>query len=140
MQAGCLRYEVKDKRSKMMHNFSRWFWLLCFGVFLFSGWAACEDDLAGAQAKGVSFTLENGLTIILYPRQTPVISCVTCVKTGSADEPAGLTGTTHLLERLAFKGTPHIGVKDYEAERAARQELDKVYAELQAFERQLPEE
>ena len=96
---------------------------------------AGAEEFAGIQAKIVSFTLENGLMVILYPRgDAPVIACVTYVKAGSVDEHTGITGIAHQLEHLAFKGTPNIGTKDYSAERAALDEIDKLYAEIQTFE------
>jgi len=97
--------------------------------------AAAAEEFAEIQARIVSFTLENGLTVILYPRgDALVISCVTYVKVGSVDEHAGITGIAHQLEHLAFKGTPNIGTKDYAAECAAMYEIDKLYDEIQAFE------
>jgi predicted Zn-dependent peptidase len=105
------------------------------------GLAAGAEEFAEIQAKIVSFKLPNGLTVILYPRgDAPVISCVTYVRAGSVDETAGITGIAHQLEHLAFKGTPHLGTKDYAAEQAAFAELDGLYGEIQAFEKELPAE
>ena len=101
--------------------------------------AAEEEEFAEIQNKIVSFKLDNGLTIILYARGTaPVISCVTYVKTGSVDEVAGITGIAHQLEHLAFKGTPHVGTRNFEAEKGAVAEIDKLYEKIQAFEQKLP--
>src|ERR1041385_5385452 len=87
------------------------------------------------QNKITSFALDNGRTIILYSRgSAPVISCVTYVKTGSVDEVAGITGIAHQLEHLAFKGTAHVGTKNFEAEKNAIAEIDKLYEKIQAFE------
>jgi len=99
------------------------------------------DDFAEIQGKIVSFTLDNGMRVILYPRgDAPVISCVTYVKAGSADEHVGITGIAHQLEHLAFKGTPSIGTKDYKGEVIAFSEIDKLYADIQSFEQKLPAE
>ena len=113
--------------------------LLCPGFVNLS--VAAAEDFAEIQAKIVSFTLDNGLTIILYPRgDAPVISCITYVKTGSADEHVGITGIAHQLEHLAFKGTPNIGTKNYDAEKPALEEIDRLYGEIQTFEQRLPTE
>jgi predicted Zn-dependent peptidase len=107
----------------------------------FTSFSAEPQDFAEIQAKIVSFKLDNGLTVILYRRgDMPVISCVTYVKAGSTDEHVGITGIAHQLEHLAFKGTPSIGTKNYDAEKALFAELDQIYARIQAFEQKLPAE
>ncbi|MEI6231982.1 MAG: pitrilysin family protein [Planctomycetota bacterium] len=101
-------------------------------------WSA-EEEFGEFTKKVESFTLDNGLTIILYPRgDAPVISCVTYVKTGSTDEYVGITGLAHQLEHLAFKGTPFVGTNDYAAEKAALAEIDKLYVTIQALEQKVP--
>jgi predicted Zn-dependent peptidase len=111
-------------------------------LFSFVAIAACAgEEFAEIQGKIQSFKLDNGLTIILYARgDAPVISCVTYVKTGSADEHVGITGIAHQLEHLAFKGTPNIGTKDFAAEQLATAEIDKLYSKIQDFEQKLPAE
>src|ERR1700704_2365649 len=107
--------------------------LLCGGCF------AAEEEFSEFTKKIESFTLPNGLTIILYPRgDAPVVSCVTYVKTGSTDEYVGITGIAHQLEHLAFKGTPFVGTNDYKGERAALSELDKLYNTIQDLEQKVP--
>jgi len=106
-------------------------------------WCACcgagrTEEFAEIQAKIVSFRLDNGLTVILYPRgDAPVIACVTYVRAGSVDEQAGSTGIAHQLEHLAFKGTPNIGTKNYAAEKAAFAGIDTLYDEILACEKDL---
>jgi len=113
-----------------------------FCCILLAAWSLrAADDFAAIQEKIVSYKMENGLTVILYPRPAaPVISCVTYVKAGSVDEHVGITGIAHQLEHLAFKGTPFIGTKDYAAERRVFGELDALYASIQTFEQKLPTE
>ena len=114
---------------------------LIASLALFAGSLAATEDYAEIQSKITSFTLDNGLTIILYPRgDAPIISCVTYVSTGSADEHVGITGIAHQLEHLAFKGTAHIGTKNYAAEKTALEEIDKLYDQIQSFEQKLPSE
>lgn len=49
---------------------------------------------------------ENGLTALLLPESAaPVVAFQVTYRVGSRNEGAGLTGATHLLEHLMFKGT-----------------------------------
>lgn len=51
--------------------------------------------------------LSNGLTVLLKPLHTaPVISHWIWYRVGSRDEPTGLTGISHWVEHMQFKGTP----------------------------------
>lgn len=77
------------------------------------------------------YTLENGMNVFVYPRKTAPVFCgMIYVNAGSAEEQAGETGLAHLLEHMAFKGTPWIGTTDWEAERPVLIEIEKVGAEL----------
>ena len=63
-------------------------------------------------------TLSNGMRVAFYRRgSAPVFSAVLAVRVGGVDEKDGATGISHLLEHMAFKGTPKIGTKDYRRER-----------------------
>ncbi len=62
-------------------------------------------------------TLSNGMRVLFYRRgSAPVFSAVVAVRVGGIDEQQGSTGISHLLEHMAFKGTPEIGTKDYARE------------------------
>lgn len=115
---------------------------IAMAALLSSGLFAAEgDDFAEIEGRITSFRLDNGLTIIIYGRPgAPVVSCVTYVKAGSADEHVGITGIAHQLEHLAFKGTQNLGTRNYEAEKNALDEIDKLYDQIQAFEQKLPAE
>lgn len=55
-------------------------------------------------------TLPNGLTVLVQPVHTaPVVSFMVWYKVGSRNENAGITGISHLLEHMMFKGTPRYG-------------------------------
>lgn len=96
------------------------------------------DAFGAIQRKIVSFTLENGLKVILCPRgSAPVISCITYVKTGSVDEVAGITGIAHQLEHLAFKGTSNLGTTDAAAEQKVLTEIDALYEQIQVRQQKL---
>ncbi|MEB3230322.1 MAG: pitrilysin family protein [Leptolyngbyaceae bacterium] len=79
------------------------------------------------------FTLENGIKFIVMERhQAPVVSFMTYVDVGAAEEPDGQTGAAHYLEHLAFKGTDRIGTTDYDAEKAVLTRLDTLFDQIQA--------
>ena len=52
------------------------------------------------------FKLENGHTIVLANKQGDLANISTWVKTGSLNEDDSITGISHFLEHLMFKGTP----------------------------------
>ncbi len=55
--------------------------------------------------------LPNGMTVIIKEdHKLPVVAIHTWVKTGYFDEPDSLTGISHLLEHMFFKGTTSRGV------------------------------
>jgi zinc protease len=55
-----------------------------------------------------SLTLDNGLKVLVKEdHRAPVAICMIWYNVGAADEPDGLTGISHVLEHLMFKGTTH---------------------------------
>lgn len=55
--------------------------------------------------------LPNGMTVLVKEdHKLPVVAIHTWVKTGYFDEPDSLTGISHLLEHMFFKGTTSRGV------------------------------
>jgi zinc protease len=55
--------------------------------------------------------LDNGLTVLLRPdRRLPLACVLTWVNVGYFNEPDSLTGVSHFLEHLFFKGTKKRGV------------------------------
>ena len=55
--------------------------------------------------------MKNGLTVLVKEdHKSPVVSIVTWVKAGYFNEPDSLTGISHLLEHMYFKGTQRRGV------------------------------
>jgi len=65
--------------------------------------AGCEK----MKTQGVTrIVLDNGLTVLIEERHAaPVVAINTWVKTGYFNEPDSLTGISHLLEHMFFKGT-----------------------------------
>jgi hypothetical protein len=77
------------------------------------------------------FTLDNGVHfIVLEDHDVPVFSFRTYVNVGSANEIRGITGLSHILEHMAFKGTPEIGTNDYKKERKAMAAEDEAFDEF----------
>ena len=55
----------------------------------------------------------NGLKILLYPNETmPIATVMLTYKVGSRNETSGVTGATHILEHMMFKGTNEFPLKD----------------------------
>jgi predicted Zn-dependent peptidase len=82
------------------------------------------------------FTLDNGITFLVVERpEVPVFSFNTYVDVGSSDEVTGITGIAHILEHMAFKGTPEIGTENYSKEKKAMAAEDAAFAALLAEKR-----
>ncbi|MGD8748813.1 MAG: pitrilysin family protein [Balneolaceae bacterium] len=90
--------------------------------------SANAQSLQDFEQKVTKFTLDNGLTFIVIKRPVaPVVSMVTYANVGSANEPQGHTGIAHIFEHMAFKGTPNIGTKNWEAEKPVLKKEDRAY-------------
>ncbi|CAI5509948.1 unnamed protein product [Closterium sp. Naga37s-1] len=75
-----------------------------------------------------TFTLANGMRwIVVERRAAPIVSCHTYADVGAADEADGCTGVAHLLEHLAFKGTPVIGTRDAQKEARLLELVDEAF-------------
>jgi zinc protease len=68
------------------------------------------NDLMGMAPSGARRTLlDNGLKVIVQPEHTAPLASVWCwYKVGSKDEGPGLTGVSHWVEHMNFKGTTNI--------------------------------
>ena len=65
--------------------------------------AVQSHPLFGADVNVDSFTLDNGMQVVVIPQSgTPIITHMTWYKVGSADDPPGKSGLAHLLEHLTF--------------------------------------
>jgi zinc protease len=68
--------------------------------------AVVARPLAAAQPMAETFTLENGMQVVVIPdHRAPVVTHMVWYRAGSADEPQGKAGIAHFLEHLMFKGT-----------------------------------
>jgi len=74
----------------------------------------------GAQTleeKVKEFELDNGMRFLVIERhEAPVVFCAVGFSVGAIYERPGITGISHLLEHMLFKGTETLGTTDYDAE------------------------
>jgi len=101
--------------------------------------AASAQNLADLEKRITEFTLPNGLHFIVLERHSaPVFAGLSFVNAGAANDPSGKAGIAHMFEHMAFKGTPSIGSKNYAAEKAALDALEKTYDALEEERRKGP--
>lgn len=72
--------------------------------------ASVEELMAGVDVPFESFTLDNGLTVLVHEdRKAPIVAIAAWYNVGSKDEPPGQTGFAHLFEHIMlFNGTEHV--------------------------------
>ena len=101
------------------------FILVCFSLtFLTSGcsltsmsWNRSHHPVFKemVHVKMLKRVLDNGLTVILIEnRKLPLFSLFSFVKVGSRHEGSGLTGVSHYLEHLMFKGSKNYAAGEFE--------------------------
>jgi len=91
------------------------------------------QDLASFEKRVTVKTLPNGLTVLILRRpEAPVFSFFTMVDTGSSQDPLSKTGLAHMMEHMAFKGTPDIGTTNYADEKVALAKVEQAYAAYEA--------
>ena len=67
-----------------------------------------------AWAKIYQARLENGLTVLVKPdHRAPVVAHMVWYRVGSNYEPNGITGISHMLEHMMFKGTDKLGPGEF---------------------------
>ncbi len=104
--------------------------LAFFALFLATTTFCAAQDLASFEKRITVKKLPNGLTVLVCERpEAPVFSFFTQVDVGSVQDPQGETGLAHMFEHMAFKGTDKIGTKNYPAEKAALEKVEKIYAQ-----------
>ncbi|MBI4179730.1 insulinase family protein [bacterium] len=72
---------------------------------------------SGARADGAlaeSFTLGNGLKVIVRPKAgSPVVTVQVWYRVGSYHERVGIRGIAHLFEHMMFRGSEHFGPEEH---------------------------
>ena len=67
-----------------------------------------------AMATVSEFMLDNGMKVIVKPdRRAPVVVSQVWYRVGASYEPDGLTGISHALEHMMFKGTESLGPGEF---------------------------
>ena len=73
--------------------------------------------LRAEPAEGIDiheYTLKNGLTLLVLPDHSlPIISYQVWYRVGSRNERPGITGISHLLEHMMFKGSKKYGPEEH---------------------------
>lgn len=76
-------------------------------------------------------TMENDLRVIFIEDHTlPIFGGIVQFDVGSCYERPGITGVSHLLEHMLFKGTKKIGTTNYEEESLILEIIHKLYSKL----------
>src|SRR3974390_3277231 len=100
--------------------------LVCLAPLFFG-----QSFLKEFEKRVTEFDLPNGLHFIIIERhEAPVVSFHSYVNSGSVGDPSGETGIAHMFEHMAFKGTEAIGSENYPAEKAALENVERVYDRL----------
>jgi len=77
------------------------------------------------EEKVTEFKLDNGMTFLVVERhEAPVAFMATLFNVGSANERPNITGISHLLEHMMFKGTEMMGTTDYKKDRKYIEKTD----------------
>jgi predicted Zn-dependent peptidase len=80
------------------------------------------------------FTLDNGMEFIVVERPVaPVFFGAVIFKVGSLNEWDGVTGISHLLEHMMFKGTETVGTKSYSREKKYLEREDQLALAMSAL-------
>lgn len=75
---------------------------------------ASAQELAGSAPEVASYTLDNGMEVVVIPdNRAPVVTHMVWYKVGAADEPPGHSGIAHFLEHLMFKGTEELAPGEF---------------------------
>lgn len=89
---------MKNRKISFLVNF-----ILLSVSLLSTAWATMHEKV-----------LENGLKVIVKEdHRAPVATAQVWYKVGSADEYGGITGVSHILEHMMFKGTPQVPLGEF---------------------------
>lgn len=120
-----------NKKGRVFFRVMAWIGL---GLIIFNS-ALFSQGLESMASKVKVKTLSNGMKFIVLERhEAPVVYFHVYADVGSANESYGITGISHLLEHMAFKGTKTVGTKNYEEEAKILDEMDNLYARIRAEE------
>lgn len=91
----------------------------------------CAHLAVAQQVRVKEVVLENGLRLLLVARKgDPNIAAGWIARVGSVNERPGITGVSHLLEHLMFKGTHTIGTNNIAENLKVLDEMDRLQNDL----------
>lgn len=96
---------------------------------------------ASTAPRAESFTLSNGMTLIVQPdHRAPTVAHMLWVRVGSMDEVDGTTGVAHALEHMMFKGTPSVKPGEFSRKVAALGGRENAFTsrDVTAYHQQIP--
>ena len=115
--------------KRTMHLLDKRFNALFFTLALGTGSAQAQTPAVpqpptprqtATQAPAHTFTLANGMTLIVRPdRRAPTVAHMLWVRVGAMDEVDGTSGVAHALEHMLFKGTPTLKPGEFSRRMAA---------------------
>ncbi len=92
------------------------------------------------EEKVREFDLENGMKFLVVERhEAPVAFCAVAFNVGAANERTNITGISHFLEHMMFKGTEMMGTKDYKKEIQYIQKTDELGEKTIALRKEMGE-
>ncbi|MDR0634512.1 MAG: insulinase family protein [Azoarcus sp.] len=97
--------------------------------------------LPAARANPYETFLDNGLKVVVREdRRAPSVVHMVWYRSGSIDEPEGVTGVAHVLEHMMFKGTRKVGPGEFNARVAALGGRDNAFTsrDYTAYFQQIP--
>jgi predicted Zn-dependent peptidase len=105
--------------------------LLAFVCLAFVNASSLAQTFDEMEASVKEHVISNGMKFIVLERhEAPVVSFHVYADVGSVNEDYGITGLSHLLEHMAFKGTTTVGTRDLNSELEIYEKLDPLYDRL----------
>ena len=108
----------------------RYSWLLSVVILSAAGTVIDPSEAAYTTPKtspllATEHTLANGMRFLIVERhESPTFSALIRFRVGSVNDPPGLTGLSHLVEHMMFKGTTLFGSVDPSRERPLLERID----------------
>lgn len=98
--------------------------IIALAVLASAGFVFAIAPCRGVELDIRELVLENGMRFLIVERHdSPIVSFNIVYLVGSVDERPGITGISHFLEHMMFKGTKTIGTRNYRAEKKIIDEI-----------------
>ena len=94
-------------------------------------WGGRLDAAVPFDGMVKEFRLPNGIKLLVVQRHSsPTVAAWIRYHVGSVHERSDERGIAHLLEHMLFKGTRHLGTKDFTAERPILDQIERIAQRL----------